>query len=270
MPPTTDQPSSAHAASSTSPQPAVVCLEPDLFFATRLDDVIRGCGGQPVLVDTPDAFVEAVDHYFPVLSLLDLNTPGDWTTAIVRCKMRPHTRQTPIVAFGSHVDVETLAAARKAGADHAWARSKLMADLVTLVDRHVNPPVVYPAGWDEPLSDLARHGVDAFNRGDYFEQHEHFEAAWLAEPRAVREMYQGLLQVGVAYLQIQRDNWPGAIKMFRRGLPRLRTLPPVCQGIDIATFRHTAATIHAEIIALGPERLHEFDQGKFPQIVFTS
>lgn len=270
MQPTNPQPSSVPATNAAEPRPVVVCLEPDLFFATRLDDVIRACGGHPILVDTPEAFVDAIDRHFPVLSLLDLNTPGDWATAIVRCKLRPHTRQTQIVAFGSHVDVETLKAARKAGADHAWARSRLVADLVALVDQAVNPPAIYPAGWDERLSDLARQGVDAFNRGDYFEQHEYFEAAWMAEPRTVRDMYQGVLQVGVAYLQIERNNWPGAIKMLRRGLPRLRTLPPICQGLDIAAFRNRAWEIHAEIVALGPERLHEFDQEKFPRIVFTT
>ena len=106
-----------------------------------------------------------------------------------------------------------------------------------------------------------------FNRGEYFEQHELLEATWLAESRPVREMYQGILQVGVAFLQIERNNWPGALKLLRRGLPRLRTLPPICQGIDIAAFRAAAEAIHAEITALGPERLGEFDQTYFPKIV---
>jgi predicted metal-dependent hydrolase/CheY-like chemotaxis protein len=247
-------------------RPAVVCLEPDLFFAARLDDVIRACRGQPVLVDTPEQFVAAVDRYFPVLALLDLNTPGDWETAIRRCKLRPHTAQTPLVAFGSHVEVDTLKRARQAGADHAWARSKMMEELVALVQRHVEPPVVYPAGWDAPLSEPARHGIDEFNAGEYFEQHEWLEKAWLEEQRPVREMYQGILQVGVGFLQIERGNWAGAIKLLRRGLPRLRSLPPICQGVDIATFRAASEAIHAELVALGPERLAEFDREKFPKI----
>jgi predicted metal-dependent hydrolase/CheY-like chemotaxis protein len=247
-------------------RPAVVCLEPDLFFATRLDDVIRACGGQPRIVETPEAFVAAVDRYFPVLALLDLNTPGEWEMAIRRCKLRPHTAQTPLIAFGSHVEVDTLKRARAAGADHAWARSKMMEELVGLVQRHVQPPVAYPEGWDAPLSELARHGIEEFNAGEYFEQHEWLEKAWLAEPRPVREMYQGILQVGVGFLQVERGNWAGAIKLLRRGLPRLRTLPPVCQGVDIAAFRAASEAIHAELVALGAERLGEFDRGTFPQI----
>ena len=250
----------------THAAPAVVCLEADLFFAARLGDVIRACGGQPVLAETPDEFVAAVDRYFPVLALVDLNTPGEWELAIRRCKLRPHTAQTPLYAFGSHVEVDTLKRARQAGADHAWARSKMMEELVAVVQRHVQPPVTYPDGWDAPLSDLARQGIEEFNGGEYFEQHESLEKAWLAEPRPIREMYQGILQIGVAFLQIERGNWAGAIKLLRRGLPRLRTLPPVCQGLDIASFRAAAEAVHAELLALGAERIGEFDRGRLPRI----
>ncbi len=245
---------------------AIVCLEADLFFAPRLNDVIRRQGGLPVIVETPDAFVDALARYFPVLALLDLASEGDWAQAITRCKLRPDTSQIPLIAFGSHVDVTTLRAARQAGADHAWPRSKLMGELPEVVDRYLHPPVIYPAGWDAPLSEMARRGIEEFNRGEYFEQHELLEAAWLAETRPIREMYQGILQIGVAFLQIQRDNWAGAVKMFRRGLPRLRSLPPVCQGVDIAALRAAAEQIHWEITALGPERLHEFDPARLPQI----
>lgn len=254
------------SAAATMLHPPIVALVPDLFFAPRIEDVIRRQGGNPVLVETAEEFVEAVDFHFPVLALLDLNAPGDWERAIARCKLRPHTRQVPIYAYGSHVDTATLAAARKAGADHAWARSRMMEELPAVVARHVKPPTRYPAGWKDPLSPQARAGVEEFNRGDYFEQHELFEEAWLEEERPIRDLYQGILQVGVAFLQIERENWAGALKMFRRGLPRLRDLPPVCQGIDVAALRQAAEAIHQEITELGPTRLHEFDQRRFPQI----
>lgn len=247
-------------------RPSVVALEADLFFGTRLADVIEAQGGRAVLAETPEEFVAAMDRWFPVLALVDLKTEGNWFEAIRRCKNRPHTRQTPLYAYGSHVDVEALKRARQAGADHAWARSRMMQELVGLVGRHLHPPVRYPEGWDAPLSAEAAKGVAAFNRGDYFEQHEHFEKAWLEEPRPIREMYQGILQVGVAFLLIERNQWLGSLKTFRRGLPRLRDLPPVCQGLNIGALRAEAEAIHAEVAALGPARLHEFDQRRFPRL----
>jgi hypothetical protein len=108
--------------------------------------------------------------------------------------------------------------------------------------------------------------VQEFNAGHFFEQHEHFELAWMAETRPIRDLYQGVLQVGVAFLQIEQGNWAGALKMFRRGLPRLRDLPPICQGMDVAALRGVAEAIHREVTALGPARLHEFDRTRFPQI----
>ncbi len=122
------------------------------------------------LVDAADA-VEAVDRSLPVLVLIDLAVDGDWATVIRRCKLRPHTRQIPIYAFGSHVDAATLRAAREAGADHAWARSRMMKELADVVSRYVNPPIRYPEGWDDVLSDAAKAGIAEFNRGEYFEQH---------------------------------------------------------------------------------------------------
>jgi CheY-like chemotaxis protein len=228
--------------------------------------VIQKLGGRAILVETPDALVAAVDQEFPILVLVDLNAEGDWIGAIRRCKLRPHTKLIPIYAYGSHVNSAQLAAARAAGADHAWARSRMMKELATVVDRHLHPPVRYPEGWDQPLPPEALAAVEEFNAGHYFEQHEHFETAWRGEPRPIRDLYQGVLQVGLAFLQIEQKNWAGALKMFRRGLPRLRDLPPVCQGINVAALRSAAEVIHRRITELGPERLTEFDQGSFPKI----
>ena len=135
-----------------------------------------------------------------------------------------------------------------------------------MTDQYPMTPTEYPVGWDDQLSAEARTGLLELNAGHYFEQHEHLEMAWRAEIRPIRTMYQGILQIGLAFLQIERGNWAGAIKMFRRGLPRLRPLPNVCQGVNISAFRAAAETINVEIIDLGPEHLHEFDQSRFPKI----
>ncbi|MEZ4641066.1 MAG: DUF309 domain-containing protein [Caldilineaceae bacterium] len=253
-----------------SPVETVVILEEDLFFAPRLEDVVHAQGGQPVTVETPEAFVDAVDRYFPVLALVDLKTPGDWATAIQRCKMRPHTQAVPIYAFGSHVEVDVLKRARQAGADHAWARSRMMEELVDLVARHLDPPRRQLAGCDDPLSRYAVAGLLEFNQGEFFEQHEYLELAWMEESRPIRDLYQGILQVGVAFLQIQRKNWRGAIKMFRRGLPRLRDLPTTCQGVDVAAFYRQAAAIHLQISQVGATILETQNFDQFPQIEFTN
>lgn len=251
-------------------RPAVVILEPDLFFSIRLEDVVRAAGGDPVTIEAAGLFVGAIESTFPVLALLDLKTPGDWETAIRQCKMKPHTRQTPIFAFGSHVDTATLQKARKAGADHAWARSRMMEELVAVVNRHLHPPPRQLEGCGDPPSRAAVAGLLAFNQGRFFDQHEYLELAWNEEKRPVRDLYQGILQVGVAFLQMERGNRRGALKMFRRGLPKLRDVAGLCQSIDVAALREAAELIH--------RRLSEQDGGEtltvaedtFPRVAFDN
>jgi CheY-like chemotaxis protein len=251
-------------------RPAVVILEQDLFFSVRLEDVVRAAGGDPITVGDADLFVAAVERTFPTLALLDLKTPGDWETAVRQCKMKPHTRQTPVYAFGSHVDVATLQKARKAGADHAWARSRMMEELVAVVERHIHPPVRHLDGCADPPSRAAVAGLLAFNQGRFFDQHEYLELAWNEESRPVRDLYQGILQVGVAFLQMERGNRRGALKMFRRGLPKLRGLADECQGINVAAFRTTAEHIHRMLSELGPGQSVEISDSSFPKFEFNN
>ena len=272
--PSVSQPNSSDSSADSNlvqsdDLPSVVVMSSDMMQSVRISDVVQASGGRALVLDGRDV-LEAVDRYQPVLILVDLGTDGDWEQLIRRSKLRPHTRHIPVYAYGSHVDASTLRGARKAGADLAWARSRMTEELVGVVQRYVNPPLRYPEGWDDELSDLARAGIDEFNRGDYFEQHELLEAAWIAEDRPIREMYQGILQVGLACYQIERGSWAGAMKMLGRGLPKLRGLPEVCQGIQLDALRAQADGMRRDLIELGPDRLEEFDKDRFPKIELVS
>lgn len=217
------------------PPAVVLCIE-DLLFSERMADAVRHLGGTPVAAGSKNAFLRAMDQSLPVLALLDLHIDMNWEAAIGTVRLRPHTRAVPIYGFGRHTEPERLARARRAGADHAWARSRIVEELPDLLRRHINPPLVMPDGGLDPLSVDAAEGVRLFNARRYHAQHESFEDAWNAEPRPVREMYQGILQIGLAFLQLQNRNRPGVIKMFGRGVPRLRPLPDVVQGVQIRRF----------------------------------
>ncbi|HRQ33635.1 MAG TPA: DUF309 domain-containing protein, partial [Anaerolineales bacterium] len=58
-----------------------------------------------------------------------------------------------------------------------------------------------------PLHPSAIEGLRLFNNGKYFEAHEALETAWLEERGKIRDLYRGILQVGVAYLHITRGNY---------------------------------------------------------------
>lgn len=249
------------------PRPPVLALVTDLYFSTRIADVVRQQGGEPVLAASAEEFRQGLERW-PVLILIDVHSlPAEqWHPEVRRAKALPQSKHIPIYAFGSHMDTETLRAARQAGCDHVWARSRFVQELPDLVRRHIEPPVVYPEGWDDRPAPAFLEGVALFNAGEFYRQHDVFEKHWMADPRPIRDLYQGILQIGVAFRHIQEGNYRSAVKMLRRGLPRLQNLPPVCQTLDVASLRAAARAVHDELVALGPERMAEFDREKLRQV----
>jgi uncharacterized protein len=114
-----------------------------------------------------------------------------------------------------------------------------------------------------PLPPSASHGLALFNAGEYFEAHEALEYAWKHENGAVRELYQGILQVAVTYLHIQRKNYDGALKVFERARLKLDGWPDRCCGVDVAALREDLAVVIAALTRLGPEHIQDFDQSLF-------
>jgi predicted metal-dependent hydrolase len=112
---------------------------------------------------------------------------------------------------------------------------------------------------DEPPPEPLLKGIAEFNRGEYFEQHETLEILWRAEPRDVRRLYQGILQIGVAFHHLRRRNHHGTIYMLTRGSQYLAPFAPQCQGVDVEALLKDAAAALSEVERLGPDRLAEFD-----------
>lgn len=110
-----------------------------------------------------------------------------------------------------------------------------------------------------PLHPHAEEGLSLFNAGKYFEAHEALEVAWLEEKGKVRELYRGILQVGVVYLHITRGNYDGAVKVYKRSQRWLKDWPSMCRGIYVEELRQNAEATMREVERLGMERIGEFD-----------
>ena len=109
-----------------------------------------------------------------------------------------------------------------------------------------------PLDCDRPLPPEVIAGLKFFNAGNYFEAHEELEIAWRREKGAIRNLYRGILQVGVGYYHIQRKNYTGARKMFKRCRQWLDPFPPECCGIDLARLRRDFESIEAQLLRLNP------------------
>ena len=119
---------------------------------------------------------------------------------------------------------------------------------------------------DEPPPPALMEGIAQFNRGEFFEQHETLERLWRAEPRDIRYLYQGILQIGVAFHHLRRLNHHGTVYMLTRGQGYLAPFAPRCQRVDVRALLDDAAAALREVERLGPARLAEFDWTLAPKV----
>ena len=74
----------------------------------------------------------------PALVIVNTATKGvDWEAAIRQARAHGF----PVLAFGSHMDLEARAKALQAGAQRVVANSKFTSDMPGLVQRMMNEPV---------------------------------------------------------------------------------------------------------------------------------
>src|SRR6266852_5082804 len=110
---------------------------------------------------------------------------------------------------------------------------------------------------EEPPPQQLLDGIAQFNRGEFFEQHETLELLWRAERRDIRYLYQGILQIGVAFHHLRRLNHHGTVYMLTRGPRYLAPFAPQCQRVDVAALLGDAAAARRWGERLGPGRLTE-------------
>ena len=119
---------------------------------------------------------------------------------------------------------------------------------------------------DEPPPPELLEGIAQFNRGEFFEQHETLELLWRAERGDIRYLYQGILQIGVAFHHLRRLNHHGTVYMLTRGPGYLAPFAPRCQSVDVAALLRDAAAALRDVERLGPSRLAEFDWTLAPTV----
>ena len=105
-----------------------------------------------------------------------------------------------------------------------------------------------------------------FNAGEFFEQHEVLEELWRAEKGPIRELYHGILQIGVGFHHLQRGNYHGAVTLLDRGLARLGRVAPDAMGVDVGALVVAASAGRDRIVELGPNRLDQFDRSRIPKV----
>ncbi len=242
-------------------QPRLVALVPNLMFATRIEDAARALNAVVLSPNDRAAFLAALRDGARLV-LIDAGASHvPWLDWVGAAKDDPSTEGVPIIAFGSHVDVELRQRALGAGVDRYLARSNFSDGLHEIIAAALRDTSGDPC--TEPLAEGVLRGIEEFNAGQYFEQHETLERVWRAERRPIRELYRGVLQIGVACYQIERGNARGALKMIDRAVKWLQPFRPSCQGIDVDRLLADAIRLRHEI---GDVDAHPIDRRHFPKV----
>lgn len=102
----------------------VLCVVDDLLFCVKISTAAKALGVETYFERSAGAIVERVREKQPSLVIFDLNSrklrPME---AIAALKADPALKDVATLGYVSHVDSETIAAARQAGVDQVLARS---------------------------------------------------------------------------------------------------------------------------------------------------
>jgi DNA-binding NtrC family response regulator len=107
-------------------------LDSDLFFAVKVVALLKRIGFETTTVRRDQEWAERMAERDVSITLVNTAARGlDWRAAIAAAR----AAGLPVIAYGSHVDVETQSEARAAGATRVIANSKLAADLPEIVEQ---------------------------------------------------------------------------------------------------------------------------------------
>ncbi len=274
-------------------QPVILVLTEDLFMVPRLEDAARELGYQLQVADSPAYFgaegqpaqravpltepLEGPDAHFmrrlvelrPSLMLVDTTSARiPWERWIQVVKTAAASRRIPIVAFGPHVDRRALQRAADAGAERTVTRGQLQSSLPAIIRENARQLDLkaLKRACDGELSAKASHGLRLLNDGEYYEAHELLEEAWMEAEQLEGYLYRSLLQIAVAYLQVERGNHPGAVKMLLRLRQWLAPLPDRCRGIDVAELKANVREFGEALEQAGPDGLSTLELRPVPQL----
>ena len=85
-----------------------------------------------------------------------------------------------------------------------------------------------------------KQAIQQFNNGAWYDAHDLFEELWHETADPERRSLQGILQVAVAQLHLQRGNRRGATILFGEALGRLKRPGTPDLGLDLASLCRAA------------------------------
>jgi PleD family two-component response regulator len=113
----------------------IVCVIDDLIFSVKISTAAKSLGVELYFERNAEKALSTIRDKRPALVIFDLNSKKlDPLATIAAMKADAELRSTRTLGYVSHVDAETIEAARRAGVDQVVARSAFaqrMGDILT-------------------------------------------------------------------------------------------------------------------------------------------
>jgi hypothetical protein len=107
----------------------ILAVVPDLLIEIRIEAAARALDATVEPISAPDA-AERIASSSPALVIVDLAAPGLDLAPIASAARRG---RVGLAGFYPHVDVALRRAAKDAGVEHVYARSRFLRDLPTIL-----------------------------------------------------------------------------------------------------------------------------------------
>lgn len=110
----------------------IVSLSRDLFFGMRVRTIVGKLGHDLKLVKDESGVVDAVSEDDVSIVIIDFNQPVDWDELLPVL-----SGETPVLAFGSHTDVDGFRAAKAAGVTRVVSNGEFSRRLPELIEQYL-------------------------------------------------------------------------------------------------------------------------------------
>ena len=111
-------------------------LTQDLFFSSRVTGAATACALQMSVVADGDQLLAGMQAGSVHFVLLDFSTPGLNLLDLVPRIRAAASTPVSVIAFGPHVNVAGMAAAKQAGCDEVYTRGQFNNQMVDILHKH--------------------------------------------------------------------------------------------------------------------------------------
>ena len=121
-------------------EPLGLLLSDDLIFTSRIAGTARALGCTLRPARSAEVLARLAQQQTPRCVIVDLSNPGLVIADLIAGLRQVCSPMPYVVAYGSHVDTPTLRAARAAGCDVVWPRSKFVEELPQALPEWMQDP----------------------------------------------------------------------------------------------------------------------------------